>query len=146
MSLSYKFDSVLSELEQVIATAPRFKASAWFNSDMDQLVFMFSDEESVADRVDEYLTVYENGAGQTVGYKIKGFRWVYELMTRQGRVEEGGFFNLIDAIITAWTAAAATANTDNVLDELRERHYHHVKDLSEGVKLPSLDELQAAPQ
>ena len=50
-----------------------FKAEPWYNPHGDCIVYKMADEAFVADRVDEWLTVYNSAVdGRPIGFQIKG--------------------------------------------------------------------------
>ncbi|MBF0373692.1 MAG: hypothetical protein HQL39_09770 [Alphaproteobacteria bacterium] len=122
--------SLEQQLNELGAVMESFRASAWFEPEMDQLVYLTEDCAYRAERVDALFTLlwhpYED---RVVGAKIKGFRWVYELLTEQGKVERGGFLSMMNIIEIVWTAAAGFEASERrkspspALNEQRAKKY-----------------------
>jgi hypothetical protein len=60
-------------LADAIGSQPTFSAQPWYNADGDCLVYKMADEASVADRIDELLTIYRSAVdNRPIGFQIKG--------------------------------------------------------------------------
>ena len=60
-------------LADVIGTEPIFSKDPWYNQDGDCLVYKMANEASIADRIDELLTIYRSAENnRPIGFQIKG--------------------------------------------------------------------------
>jgi len=60
-------------LADVVGINPTFTAEPWYNPYGDCLVYKMADEASVADRIDELLTIYRSAIdNRPIGFQIKG--------------------------------------------------------------------------
>ena len=60
-------------LADMIGSQPTFSAKPWFNPDGDCLVYKMANEASIADRIDELLTIYRSAQdNRPIGFQIKG--------------------------------------------------------------------------
>ncbi len=60
-------------LADAVGTKPAFSPQPWYNPVGDCVVYKMADEASVADRVDELLTVYRSAVNnRPIGFQIKG--------------------------------------------------------------------------
>ena len=60
-------------LADTIGNKPTFSAEPWYNQDGDCLVYKMASEASVADRIDELLTIYRSAEdNRPIGFQIKG--------------------------------------------------------------------------
>lgn len=60
-------------LADVVGTEPEFSAQPWYNPHGDCVVFKMANEASVADRIDELLTIYRSAEdNRPIGFQIKG--------------------------------------------------------------------------
>ncbi|WP_448188141.1 hypothetical protein [Azospirillum sp. sgz301742] len=76
-----------------------FEPTAYFDPEMDQLIYLRSNESYRANRVDEHLTLLWHAQHpQLVGVKIKGFRSLFDRLKEQGLVEESHFIPLCKAL------------------------------------------------
>ena len=62
-------------LTDMMEGKPAFKAEPWYNPDGDCITYKIADEAVVADRVDEWLTVYNSAVDdRPIGFQVKGIR------------------------------------------------------------------------
>lgn len=81
-------------LADMMEGEPAFKAEPWYNPYGDCVVYKVADEAIVADRVDEWLTVYNSAVdGRPIGFQIKGVR---AIITKFG----------LDGLAVSWKADA----------------------------------------
>jgi hypothetical protein len=60
-------------LKEFVSGKSRFSAKPWYNPSGDCIIYRTVDEEVVADRIDELLTIYVSAAsGKPIGFQIKG--------------------------------------------------------------------------
>jgi hypothetical protein len=60
-------------LEDAIGAAPTFSAEPWYNPEGDCIIYKMANEASVADRIDELLTIYRSAEdNRPIGFQIKG--------------------------------------------------------------------------
>ena len=72
-----------------------FEPTAYFDPEMDQLIYLRTNESYRASRVDEYLTLLWNAQEMTlVGIKLKGFRSLFDDLKARGIVDEVHFIPL----------------------------------------------------
>lgn len=76
-----------------------FEPTAYFDPEMDQLIYLRSNDSYRANRVDEHLTLLWHSQGpQLIGVKIKGFRSLFDRLKDRGLVEESHFIPLCKAL------------------------------------------------
>jgi len=69
-------------LADMMEGTPAFKAEPWYNPYGDCVTHKMADEAIVADRVDEWLTVYNSAVdNRPIGFQIKG---VHAIITKFG--------------------------------------------------------------
>ena len=60
-------------LKKYVSGEQKFSSEPWYNSYGDCIIYKTSEEAIVADRIDEYLTIYLSClTDEPVGFKIKG--------------------------------------------------------------------------
>jgi len=60
-------------LADTIGSKPTFSAEPWYSQDGDCLVYKMANEASIADRIDELLTIYRSAEDSCpIGFQIKG--------------------------------------------------------------------------
>ncbi len=60
-------------LAEMIGSKPTFSEEPWYNQDGDCLVYKMANEASVADRIDELLTIDRSAVdNRPIGFQIKG--------------------------------------------------------------------------
>ncbi len=60
-------------LADTIGSEPTFSAEPWYNQDGDCLVYKMANEATIADRIDELLTIYRSAQdNRPIGFQIKG--------------------------------------------------------------------------
>ena len=60
-------------LAHTMEGAPTFRAEPWYNPDGDCIVYKMANEASIADRIDELLTIYRSAVdNRPIGFQIKG--------------------------------------------------------------------------
>jgi len=99
---------------RLYAMARPFEPTAYFDSEMDQLVYLTSNASYRAERVDAYLTIlWDARELRIIGIKLKGFRSLFDDLKAAGLVEESHFFPLCKAIILLMQRVVASANPAN---------------------------------
>lgn len=74
------------------------KAAIYYN-DSDCVEYVRNDQFCIYERVDGFLTLVQDGAGNLIGFKLKGFRNVFtRLQKTTTKLSEGHFLPLISAI------------------------------------------------
>lgn len=138
----------IEEMEALACSTSPFSPAAWFEPELDQLVFHLVDEPYFERRVDRWLTVFGSmeEPEKVVGFKIKGFAWLYERIVHQGRVHDDGFFALVDLLDFAWLIAASKAHNDEdheISSEPVDAEYRRAKEIADDHKI-NQDELHIA--
>ena len=60
-------------LADAVGEHPAFSAEPWYNPDGDCIVCKIANEASVADRIDEFLTIYRSAEdNRPIGFQVKG--------------------------------------------------------------------------
>ncbi|MBF0306600.1 MAG: hypothetical protein HQL41_13230 [Alphaproteobacteria bacterium] len=114
LELEDQIDLLGAEMEQ-------FHAGAWFEPEMDQLLFLTEDRSFRAERVDALLTLLWHPAeDRLIGLKFKGFRWLYEFLAELGKVPSDGFLPLVAVLETAMTVGLCEAMREQLAKERRE--------------------------
>jgi hypothetical protein len=119
-----------------------FKAEPWYNPYGDCVTYKMADEALVADRVDEWLTVYKSAVdNRPIGFQIKG---VQAIITKFG----------LDGLAISWQADAQGVKSISVAMLLLAAYEQGPRTMSRrkayagaicpaGKTIPA-DELQAA--
>jgi len=123
---------------------PTFRAEPWYNAYGDCIVYKVADEAFVADRVDEWLTVYNSAVdGRAIGFQIKGVR---AIITKFG----------LDGLAVSWKADAGCVQEISIMALLlaayeqgprtlsRRRAYAAAMESPAKRRTISADELQPA--
>ena len=121
-----------------------FRAEPWYNAHGDCIVYKVADEAFVADRVDEWLTVYNSAVdGRAIGFQIKGVR---AIITKFG----------LDGLAVSWKADAESVQEISIMALLlaayeqgprtlgRRRAYAAAMESPAKRRTISADELQPA--
>jgi len=96
---------------RLYAMAKPFEPTAYFDSEMDQLVYLTSNASYRAERVDSYLTIlWDARELRIIGIKLKGFRSLFDELKAARLVEESHFFPLCKAISMLMQRMVASAN------------------------------------
>lgn len=109
-------------LKAVLDGIPPFSERVWFDSEMDQLVFLREDVSFRADRVDEYLTLlwhpYEE---RLVGLKLKGIQSKFDVVVKASGHGNHTDMPLVDLIFGVMVGSAfASKRMDRLGDGRRE--------------------------
>lgn len=81
-------------LADMMEGTPAFRAEPWYNPYGDCVTYKMADEAIVADRVDEWLTVYNSAVdNRPIGFQIKG---VQAIITKFG----------LDGLAVSWESDA----------------------------------------
>jgi hypothetical protein len=84
---------------RLYAKAKPFEPTAYFDPEMDQLLYLTSNAAYRAERVDSRLTIlWDAHELRIVGIKLKGFRSLFDELKAEGLVEESRFLPLCKAI------------------------------------------------
>lgn len=121
---------------------PRFKAEPWYNPAGDCVTYKMANEAIVADRVDEWLTVYNSALdNRPIGFQIKG---VHGIISRFG----------LDGLAVSWETDAQGVKSISVAMLLLAAYEQGPRTMSRrkayagamcpGDKTIPADELQAA--
>ncbi|MEI8393450.1 MAG: hypothetical protein WCF85_01855 [Rhodospirillaceae bacterium] len=96
MSIAQSDDDFFKEL---YALGRPFKPTAYFDEEMDQLIYVCTNDTYRADRIDPFLTLLWHATdAKLIGVKIKGFRSIFEKYKKCGSVAETDFLPLKDII------------------------------------------------
>ena len=130
----------IQEMEALAASAVTFSPAAWFEPELDQIVFHANDHAYFERRVDRLLTIFieKDNPDKVTGFKVKGFNWVYKRLVIQGRAQEDGFIELIALLDYAWTVAVATVSAD---DNQIDRTYQKAKKMANNYTV-SIDDVR----
>ncbi|WP_145609242.1 hypothetical protein [Nitrospirillum amazonense] len=103
---------------RLYASAAEFAPTAYFDHEMDQLIYVRTSDSYRADRVDEWLTLlWQADDMKLVGVKIKGFRSLFDKAMAAGLVEEKHFIPLCKTLSLILEASI------NPQDESPDMHY-----------------------
>jgi hypothetical protein len=128
----------VSMLNAALMAFEPFRPCAWYNSETDLLNFLKTDSQFGTDRIDGIFTLYRGlDDGEPVGFKVKGFRALYDQVTKIYGLEadEGGFVDLVAFIDEVFFKIATEDASKNEYDALRE--------LARGQKAPPPTEMAA---
>lgn len=116
-----------------VTMSDTFERKATYNPAMDCVEYVSADEVAVAFRIDGFLTLYKDRNRQRViGFKCKGFRYVFEKLRQQGApLEEKHFLPIVKLI-----EAALTEIGDQVCDEEKRAAY------DEAMRIASNDDVK----
>jgi hypothetical protein len=90
-------------LADMMEGEPTFKAEPWHNLYGDCIVYKVANEAFVADRIDEWLTVYNSAVdGRPIGFQIKG---VHAIITKFGQ----------DGLAVSWKADAKSVKAISIM-------------------------------
>ncbi len=121
---------------------PTFKSEPWYNPYGDCITYKMADEAVVADRVDEWLTVYNSAVdNRPIGFQMKG---VHAIITKFG----------VDGLAVSWKSNAQGVKSISVATLLLAAYEQGPRTMSRrkayaGAMCPSdktipADDLQAA--
>jgi|GEM_PF-3270478 len=109
-----------------------FAPAAYFDPEMDQLIYVRSDDSYRTDRVDQYLThLWPPHEPKLVGVKIKGFRSVFDQLKGSGLVSESYFIPLCETIDMLLHFGVTTHNSvhDFSSDGYRAKLYRRAQEV-----------------
>lgn len=89
---------VAVSIDSVMASMGDFEPIAWFDREMDQLIYMEVDVSYTAERVDPFLTLLwdPDTREKLAGIKLKGIRHFFEDLKREGAItSDSRLINLI---------------------------------------------------
>lgn len=121
-----------------------FVSKAHYFPDGDYVTFFWTDEDHVAERVDDLLTVYHSAADRSklVGLKIKSVRHILAKLMDFNSVREGQDLSL-GILFLAGLALGKNASVD---PEERGRRYEDIRKVAGPAPMPTLEpEPQACP-
>ena len=128
-------------LSDFVDGSPEFCPEPWYNREGDCIIYQTANEAIVADRVDEFLTVYCSAQdNRPIGFQVKGVQAILKKFGYEGlsvRVEESG--NQIIKISIAVLLLAAYEQGPRTLR--RRRAYAGVMSAREPRAEISADEL-----
>lgn len=119
----------------------QFKPVARYHREMDFLLYLTEDCSYRADRVDPFLTVLWHPTKEDlVGIKLKGFRYLFELMRSvDPDLEEQDFWPLVDVLRAALVDTMGQAIMDRVEEDRRRilrRRYEDAMTLAKDARIP----------
>ena len=107
------------------AEAGSFTVVSRYNPDMDFFLYLTEDCAFRADRVDGFLTLlWHPQEERLVGLKLKGFRFLFQQLTKMQRLDEEEFVPLVNYI----ELAVMTTMTEEVLAQLGEERLRDRRD------------------
>lgn len=101
--------------------AEAFKPCALYYDCMDYVEYVTHDTTSVADRIDEFLTVLWNGSrDEIIGFRVKGFKFLFNTKLKS-------LYNLTDndfiPLISVLQAVVEQVGDDLLRDDKRHKAY-----------------------
>ena len=122
---------------RLYAMSEPFKVTAYFDREMDQLIYLRTNESYRADRVDGYLTLLWHAyEPQLVGIKLKGFRSIFDQFKEKGLVDESHFIPLCKAISMILHYRAEIHDIGNrEAAALRAKFYRRAEELVEDYRI-----------
>jgi hypothetical protein len=127
-------------LADFVTGEPGFTPEPWYNPHGDCLVYKAENVATVAERVDNILTIYESAVdGSTIGFKIKGVKHLLEKMGchamavvartgESGQIEE---ISLSMILLAAYESGPA--------DNVRRARYAKIADQYAGrIRIPQM--------
>lgn len=140
-----KFSPVPEEFQAVAAHMSPTNDIAWFDPNMDQLMYMKEDVPHRTDRVDGFVTLFWHGQkeGQLVGMKFKGFRAVFNLLVKHYGLHEGDFISLVRFIEYGLVTSINMSMLEEMARVRLEQKYSWAKEEFRDGKI-SLKVLEAA--
>jgi hypothetical protein len=77
-----------------------YKPLATYFPDADCAEYVAEDTVCVHERIDEFLTlIWDETRFRTIGFKLKGFRWIFEqYLSAHYQLNEGAFLKMVAAI------------------------------------------------
>ena len=113
---------------RLYAMARPFEPAAYFDPEIDQLVYLTSNASYRAERVDSYLTIlWDARELRIIGIKLKGFRSLFDELKTAGLVEESHFFPLCKAISMLMRRAVVSANPAKDDPQYKQRAHWYKK-------------------
>jgi hypothetical protein len=104
-----------------------FEPAAFFDAEMDQLIYLSTNAPYRADRIDPFLTLlWDADKPNLVGVKIKGFRAVFEQLKTAGLVVEDHFVPLCE-IIGKLLHLTVSERTELDQGHYRAKFYRHAE-------------------
>lgn len=139
-----KFSPVPEEFQAVAAHMSPTENTAWFDPNMDQLIYMKESIPYRTDRVDWFLTLFWHGQEERlVGMKFKGFRAVFDLLVKRYGLHEDDFIPLIRFIEYGLTTSINTSALEEMARRRLEQKYSRAAEEFRDGKVP-LQVLEAA--
>jgi hypothetical protein len=90
--------AVMTQFEQA-AAAGSYEPAAIYYADSDCVEYVKSDSYFRYERIDEFLTLIKDSTGHTlVGFKLKGFRNMFERLKSELELSDKQFLPLVSAI------------------------------------------------
>ena len=81
-------------LSDYVEGSSKFRPEPWYNQEGDCIVYQTANEAIVADRIDEFLTIYSSAIDERpIGFQIKGVHAIIKTFGLDGlavKVEEAG--------------------------------------------------------
>lgn len=76
-----------------------YKKAAIYYHDSDCVEYVRNDQFCIYERVDGFLTLVQDGTGNLIGFKLKGFKNVFTRLQKvTAKLSDGHFLPLISAI------------------------------------------------
>ena len=126
-------------LAELLENAPKkkFSAESFYEPATDSLIYYDRDERSYGKRISKHFTVFLSVADHTpVGYEIKGFQTICDVIENLGTVQVAGPTSVIngdgeECELALYMRAAIVQQEDRVNGELHDQ----LNEVSEGVTI-----------
>lgn len=132
--------SIMTETVEALPAA--YVAAAVYAFDSDCVEYIKSDVFCIHERVDSRLTLVKDATGHNlIGFKIKGFRNIFERMRVAVELSDGMFLPLVEALLQIYTEIG-----DELFDGRRKAAYRaaYVLAANDNVRLDGVEQLRMA--
>lgn len=119
-----------------------FEKAAIYNDEMDFLEYVSIDDVTISDRIDDFLTVmWSYDQTQIVGFRLKGFRCIYnQYINPVSKVKTDNFPLLARALEYTFTQIGNQIISGKESEENRQRAY------VSAIRLASSDNVDLPPE
>jgi hypothetical protein len=132
-------------VNSILSIVPEFTPSIWFEPEMDALMLMTENTVYRSDRIDEFLTLFENPeTHQIIGLKLKGFRWLYKYLVEIGDIEHDHFVMVVWLLDAAMRISVYEAQKAGATIAPRKARYVEANSLAGHRRVPKSEILKAS--